>query len=455
MNKQCKSKNIYTIPYNEIPYGSKVAIYGAGKAGEYYARNILFTNRYNLIGMIDRNPAKAMFGVDIKIYLPEEVADLDVDYILIAVEKRDIAFEIKEKLIDYGIDESRIVWNGDENENPQLIETQEYQKFLERNFSCSMRKIFLFMLPEHSNTGDYAIGHAEEKFIKKYFPGYKLVTVTTLEWVFARESIIKHVHPDDLIFLNGGGYIGDLWDDTPNYQSIVEAFPDNIKFFFPNTLTYKCRPNEAYKPFVDEMTWFKKQKKLYTMFRDEYSYQRFKAYNDRAFYFPDMVLFSHYERKNDCNGSKVLLCFRGDKEKIFDKADRLKQMLKDNNFEIDEMDIYGARYVSQQSGYALVDAITNKMQEYACVLTDRLHGMLLATVSDVPCIAFDNFTHKVEGVYAWIKDIKSVKCSCDGDINNIIDDIHYVTNTEKNTFEPLNNEFEKMAQTIISIIEVN
>lgn len=452
MNTQCKFENVYTIPYNTIPYGSKLAVYGAGKVGEFYVRNIIATDRYNLVGLIDKNPEKRLFGIDIKTYLPEEVTDLDVDYILIAVEKRDIALEIKENLIHYGVAASKIVWNGGENEGSQLMEIQEYQKFLERNFSRGTRKCFLFMLPEHGNAGDYAIGHAEEKFIKKYFPEYKLVTVTTAEWVYAGESIIKHVNPDDLIFLNGGGYIGDLWDDTSNYQSIVEAFPDNFKFFFPNTLTYKSRPNETYKPFVDEMMWFKKQKKLYTMFRDEYSYQQFKAYDDRACYFPDMVLFSHYERKKDCDNARVLLCFRGDREKVFNKVDIIKKLLKENDFEADEMDIYAGRYVSQQSGYAFVDFISEKMQEYACVLTDRLHGMLLATVSDVPCIAFDNSTHKVHGVYAWIEDIKRVKCLRDEDLKDIIADIRDVTMTENVAFKPLNSEFEKMAQVIYQCI---
>ncbi len=449
VEKQSKNKDIYTVPYNLMPYGSKVIIYGAGKVGDFYARNIIDTKRCNLVAIIDSNTNKKMYGVDISICPPSMIKAIEYDYILIAVESYSIAQEIIRDLVNIGVCESKIIWNGNLKIPEHQKKTQEYEKFLERNYYTNQNKCFLFMLPEHGNAGDYAIGYAEMDFLRQYFPQYKLVTVTTTEWVSSCDYIIKHIGKDDLIFLNGGGYIGDLWADTPNYKSIIEAFPENIKMFFPNTLTYKKTPNELYTPFKEEMNWFANQKSLYTFFRDMNSYKIFNSYDDRSYYFPDMVLYNHYKKQNVSTNLKILFCFRNDIEKVFDKHDELRQRLEQKGFAVEEMDIHACRYISQQAGYAFVESLSKKMQEFDCVITDRLHGMLLATVSDVPCVAFDNLTHKISGVYEWIKHIEYVRFlelyNTEDVLSNILDVIRM---KDEAKYNPLMVEFENMAKTI-------
>ena len=36
------------------------------------------------------------------------------------------------------------------------------------------------------------------------------------------------------------------------------------------------------------------------------------------------------------------------------------------------------------------------------IITDRLHGMIFAALAETPCIALDNLSKKVSGVYQWI-----------------------------------------------------
>lgn len=452
MERHPDLKNIHSIPYNKIAYGSKIIVYGAGKVGELYVRDILSTKRYTLVSILDSNPDKKIYGVEQKIYPPESILNQQYDFVLIAVENVDVSIEMKNNMIELGVPEEKIVWNGDLEDKSFLKIFQEYNKFVKRNFCSKVKKCFLFMLPEHGNGGDYAIGLAERKFFERYFEDYTIVTVTTAEWQYASELIISYVSDEDLIFINGGGYIGDLWDDSINYRSIMESFPNNFKFFFPNTLTYKEIPNENYKPFVDEMKWFNSQKNMFTMFRDRFSYVQFLKYNKNAFFFPDMVLFEHYERANVELKSKVLLCFRGDQEKVFNQEDKIINQLEVAGFDVDKMDIYVGRHVSQESGRDFVAHIVNKMQEYDCVITDRLHGMLLATVSEVPCIAFDNRTHKVKGVYEWIEEFKYIKTfSADEDIDVALE-IGNVLNCECKKFMPLYDEFNKMSQKIYECI---
>ena len=57
--------------------------------------------------------------------------------------------------------------------------------------------------------------------------------------------------------------------------------------------------------------------------------------------------------------------------------------------------------------------LNKKLDEFAkaeIVITDRLHGMIFATITGTPCIAFDNLSNKVSGVYEWIMDQSYVKC---------------------------------------------
>ena len=43
------------------------------------------------------------------------------------------------------------------------------------------------------------------------------------------------------------------------------------------------------------------------------------------------------------------------------------------------------------------------------MVTDRLHAMIFAAITNTPCIAFDNKSNKVECVYKWIKYLSYIK----------------------------------------------
>lgn len=47
------------------------------------------------------------------------------------------------------------------------------------------------------------------------------------------------------------------------------------------------------------------------------------------------------------------------------------------------------------------------------VITDRLHAMIFAAITETPCIAMDNKSKKVKGVYEWIRDLPYVQYADD------------------------------------------
>ena len=57
-----------------------------------------------------------------------------------------------------------------------------------------------------------------------------------------------------------------------------------------------------------------------------------------------------------------------------------------------------------------IDKKIREFSEYSLVITDRLHAMVFSALGHTPCIAFDNSSKKVSGVYEWIKDNQFVIC---------------------------------------------
>ena len=43
------------------------------------------------------------------------------------------------------------------------------------------------------------------------------------------------------------------------------------------------------------------------------------------------------------------------------------------------------------------------------MITDRLHGMVLAALAGTPCIVFGNCNYKIIGVYKWISNNKNIR----------------------------------------------
>ena len=57
--------------------------------------------------------------------------------------------------------------------------------------------------------------------------------------------------------------------------------------------------------------------------------------------------------------------------------------------------------------------VFHKLREFSncsLVITDRLHAMIFSALMGTPCIAFDNVSKKVSGVYKWIEKLDYIKC---------------------------------------------
>ena len=119
---------------------------------------------------------------------------------------------------------------------------------------------------------------------------------------------------------------------------------------------------------------------------------------------PDIVTYLTLERESlPLERSGILICMRNDCEKTTDSKG-LENTLKEL---ADEKEM---RYTDTVVDHKILkgnrkEEVWNKLNEFAqaeLVITDRLHGMIFAAITSTPCIAMDNVSKKVSGMFKML-----------------------------------------------------
>lgn len=97
--------------YNSISklYHRKGVIYGAGKVGISYYQQLCNDQRCKVVCLVDAHPERYQYDF-IQIIKPEELININFDYVLIAVTTMATAQNITENLIKIGIPKEKIIW---------------------------------------------------------------------------------------------------------------------------------------------------------------------------------------------------------------------------------------------------------------------------------------------------------------------------------------------------------
>ncbi|WP_022772816.1 polysaccharide pyruvyl transferase family protein [Butyrivibrio sp. AE2015] len=277
---------------------------------------------------------------------------------------------------------------------------------------CNEADFIMINTPNHGNLGDHAIAIAEQRFFYERFPSIRYREITG-DYYRKNSSIIKKLMKTNIVLgISGGGYIGDVWmEEEELVRSVVSSFPDNKIIIFPQTVYYRDTEQgkqewEITKKIFDnhraDVTFFLREKKSYDFIKNNLPTLK------NVFLTPDMVL--SLEKNYGFKRNGILLCFRDDREKYIsiDIVKEIEKCAKEKNIEIKRSSTVLERNVDVSERE---QAVEEKLKEFASaklVVTDRLHGMLFAAITGTPCIAFDNETGKVGGVYEWIKDLNYV-----------------------------------------------
>lgn len=292
-----------------------------------------------------------------------------------------------------------------------------------------MNNILLFGIPHHDNLGDSAIAIAEKEIIKKIFPNYKYRYISEETIDKCLPKVIPFVNKDDIIMFHGGGNLGNQYLYIENSRrNVIKTFPNNRIFSFPQTI-YFSDDEAGRKEFEISKQIYNKHNNLILMARDKISYNIMKEnFNNNTVYLtPDIVTILD-ETIPEANRNGVLFIIRSDVESNVDlnKYEKISDICKKYYSNINFSDTAIKENILPHQKHEKLQLMLDKYRQSELIITDRLHGMIFAAITSTPCIAFDNYNHKIRSTSEWFNDfnyIKFIDFSASFDVieKNIID----------------------------------
>lgn len=327
----------------------------------------------------------------------------------------------------------------------RIIYQLKYIKYKNKCKKAGKKEFIIFNTPLHGNIGDYAILLAELELLNKL--DIDVFEVPTFEEQYIFDFLLKNINKNSVILITGGGFIGSQWlEEEKLVNKVIDSFCNNKIIIFPSTFYFKkdSQGEEELKKSkhvinkAKDITIFAREQKTFEFISEEYE-------NAKVFLVPDIVL--NLERNFDVERKNILLCLRSDVEgnlKTEDKNKIEKFISNDENIIKTDtvVDYIIPRKLTKQE-------IEKKLLEFASAkiaITDRLHGMIFAIITNTPCIVLGNYNYKVRGVYEkWIKDNTNNVIFVE-DINDVESNISLVINKiSENKFK---YDFEKVIDTL-------
>ncbi len=159
---------IKLFPFNKVPKGSNIVIYGMGTIGENFVRQIKSLCYCNIVGCIDKNYENKRCSSDEYVVLaPNTIRHLNYDYVVIA--SGQYKFDIEKLLLnELSVSKEKIILL-DENYYFQVNITPERdwvnyyieaEKDAENQFETMIKPVFLkySLLDSHLKVMDFACG---------------------------------------------------------------------------------------------------------------------------------------------------------------------------------------------------------------------------------------------------------------------------------------------------------
>lgn len=286
------------------------------------------------------------------------------------------------------------IWNAEER-----LRKEAYLR--EINDLRQRKKAIMVGTAEHGNIGDAAITLAEQMFLGKYFPDYYQVEISTYELNRKEAYLHAILNDDDILFINGGGNMGDVYlAEEEMHRYVVETFPNQKIIIFPQTIYFTDTENGRKELEKSAKVYSRHEGlTLYLRGQESVDFAREHFANVKAVLMPDMVHMLQTNYRFDREG--ILLCLRDDSEGVLNEEQK-KQIETDvmtltstvgrtNN--MSEVD------VGRDTRGLVVRGELMRFARHQVVVTDRLHGMIFAAVTGTPCVVLASFNQKIREYY--------------------------------------------------------
>ncbi|SCY42603.1 MULTISPECIES: polysaccharide pyruvyl transferase family protein [Butyrivibrio] len=304
--------------------------------------------------------------------------------------------------------------------------------------------------PLHQNIGDHIIAEAEKQFLLRCQK--EVIEIPMEAFVYFKGRIQNKIDYIGTVYISGGGWLGNLWpEDENNFLNMIKVFENKRIVVFPQTVYYDDSLESTLKKREKEVLSNKSDLYFCARERTTYDYAKNNYVGVNVYLFPDIAFFENFddmlERKK--NSNVVGVCLRNDREKDVDC--NISDQLKQHNYEIRKVNTIYPHRVHLADRKQAISKVVRDFLKCNCVITDRLHAMILSAILGIPCIAIDNKTHKVRGIYdEWLGNFKWI---CFVEKNKVSEmDIENMINTLKipDSFDLdlLRSRFDDMRQIV-------
>ncbi len=329
--------------------------------------------------------------------------------------------------------------------------------FLLRKIRKSGDAIILLGTPTFNNIGDHLIAESSIEFLKDVFPQKDIIEIPTQFFLKNKDRLQNVVNKESAIFIVGGGWMGNLWeDDEYRLQDMLLTFKEHKLVVLPQTVYYDFDLPNANRVLEDAKRVYNSCHNLLLFFRDMNSYKfalkEFKTDNNSIYLAPDIALYKEVSLNNN-ERNCVSICLRNDREKVKENnvVNTVVEYCKNNHYNYIINDTVVKHSIPKWKREHVINRKIKIFSHSSLVVTDRLHGMIFAVLTNCNCIAFDNKTKKVSGVYdLWLKKNKSIIFMDYFTEDKFYDKIDEIIrkNDSFNCKKELSDYFEKMKQEI-------
>lgn len=300
-------------------------------------------------------------------------------------------------------DLNRNIMNQHQVENTTLMqELMAHHQVL--NSLIDDRPIHYVDIPVHGNIGDLLILHGTLAFFSKHQIKPKVTSPAfsyNPDWLDNGEAIVFH----------GGGNFGDLYAEygmQPLREYVAESRPDNRIVILPQTIYFSSVHERQRSARI-----FRKHSDIHICVRDQVSYQIAQEFSDYVYLLPDMAHQLYPIRPvESVSAEGVLLVSRTDDEKNETGGEFNARtttdwplLVADSERHIDSfrramnlMHKYRMGWLGNKVLSPLWEAYSESLTKRAVasfsahdhIVTDRLHGHILACLMDKPSTVIDN-----------------------------------------------------------------
>lgn len=269
-------------------------------------------------------------------------------------------------------------------------------------------KVIVALAADYPNLGDIAITHAQTEFVRACLRGYEVVDFPCAATYLQLKALKRVCSPDDIITITGGGNMSDLYPSLEDSRRfLVGQFPRNRIISFPQTADFSDTP-AGRRELARSRRSYERHRLLRLFAREPVSFELMRRLFPKTSVdlVPDIVL-SMPAQTGDLPRSGVLMCMRADKESVLGLGPRAALVdqiaVSVPGVRVTDTVLERADRLSLDERNRELAALIGAFRVAEAVVTDRLHGMILAAITGTPCVVMKSCNHKIAGTHrAWL-----------------------------------------------------